>query len=194
VTTYTCGTTKGTNPGDSEIATKHLLQNTTYADSANGDDVVRYAYNAQSQEIWRKDQAGNVIETDYDDSGRQTHRRVTTLASGFDGVVRRISTTVDSLGRVERVTQYDDATVGSGSVVDEVKYEYGGWGNLTSFKQDRDSAVGGSGYWEVAYTYAKATDGRNTLRRTQVTLPGGTVYKYHYRGGTGSHDADAAPR
>ena len=48
--------------------------------------------------------------------------------------------------------------------------------------------MGGSGYWEVAYAYAKATGGRNTLRRTQTTLPGGEVFKFHYRTGTASHD------
>jgi hypothetical protein len=63
-----------------------------------------------------------------------------------------------------------------------------GWGNLTNFRQDLDSTVGGSGYWEVAYAYAKATGGRNTLRRTQTTLPGGEVFKFHYRTGTASND------
>ena len=62
------------------------------------------------------------------------------------------------------------------------------WGNLTNFRQDLDSTVGGSGYWEVAYAYAKATGGRNTLRRTQTTLPGGEVFKFHYRTGTASND------
>ena len=36
-------------------------------------------------------------------------------------------------------------------------------------------AVGGSGFYEMAYTYAKATTGRNTVRRSQMTLPGGKV-------------------
>ncbi len=43
------------------------------------------------------DQAGNVYETDYDLAGRQTQRRVTTLASGFNGAIRRIETAYDSL-------------------------------------------------------------------------------------------------
>ena len=54
---------------------------------------------AQGQQIWKKDQAGNVIETDFDTSGRETARKVTTLISGFDGAVKRIATTYDSLGR-----------------------------------------------------------------------------------------------
>jgi len=186
VTTYTFGTTKGTSPGDSKIASGHMISTVTYPDSANSDDVVRVAYNAQGQEIWKKDQAGGVIETTYDLAGRATSRAVTTLASGFDGAVRRIETAYDSRGRVETVTQYNAAS--SGSVVDQVKYIHDGWGNLTNFRQDLDSTVGGSGYWEVVYAYAKATGGRNTLRRTQATLPGGEVFKFHYRSGTASHD------
>jgi len=190
VTTYTFGTTKGTSAGDSKIATGDRLRIVTYPDSSGSSDVVTFAYNAQGQEVWRKDQAGNVIEATYDDAGRQSARAVTTLASGFDGAVRRIATTYDSLGRTQLVTQYDAAT--SGTVVDEVKNVYDGWGNLTNFQQDRDSAVGGSGYKEVAYTYAKATTGRNTLRRTSQTLPNGDVYNFTYGSTGGLLDADAS--
>src|SRR5439155_1076979 len=101
VTTYTYGTTKGVSAGDSTIATGHLLQKVTYPDSTGAGDDVTFAYNAQSQEIYKKDQAGNVLETDYDTAGRQTHKRVTTLAGGFDNAVLRISTTYNSRGRVE---------------------------------------------------------------------------------------------
>jgi YD repeat-containing protein len=126
VTTYTFGTTKGTSAGDSKIATGHLFKEAQYPDSAGASDVVTYAYNAQEETIYKKDQAGNVFETSYDNGGNETHRRVTTLASGFDGAVRRISTTYTSLGQRELVTQYDNSTVGSGTVVDEVKFTYDG--------------------------------------------------------------------
>jgi YD repeat-containing protein len=182
-TVYIHGTTAGT-PSAQVLSTGHLLRATKYPDSTNtgtssanidsdSSDVVSHAYNAQGQEVYRKDQAGSVFETEYDTSGRQTQRRVTTLAAGFDGAVRRQSRTYDGLGRPSFVTQYDNATVGSGAVTDEVSYAYDGWGGVTSYKQDRDSAVGASGYYEVAYAYAKATTGRNTVRRSQMTLPGG---------------------
>jgi RHS repeat-associated protein len=193
-TVYTYGTTKGASAGDSKIATGHLLQKVQYPDSSGGTDVVTFAYNAQSQQIWTQDQAGNVIETDYDDSGRETHRRVTTLDSDFDGAVRRISTTYDNLGRRQLVTQYDNATAGSGSVVDEVKYTYEDWGNLEKSEQDHNSAVGATGSvddYEVSYTYAKATGGRNTIRRSGMTLPDGTALTYTYRAG-GRMDANAS--
>jgi YD repeat-containing protein len=195
VTSYLFGTTKGTSAGDSKIATGHLLQKVTYPDSTSGTDVVTFAYNAQSQQIWKKDQAGNIIETDFDTAGRETHRRVTTLDGDFDGAVRRISRTYNSRGLSELVTQYDNATVGSGSVVDEVKYSYEEWAQLSKFEQDRNSAVGAGGSvddYEVSYVWEKATTGRNTLRRYSLTLPSGNVLEYKYRSTANLHDAEVS--
>ena len=194
-TLYTYGTTKGTSAGDSKISTGHLLQEVEYPDSASASDVVTYAYNAQGEMLYSKDQAGNVTETDYDDGGREEHRRITTLASGFDGAVRRISMGYTSRGQISTVTQYDNATAGSGSVVDEVAYSYDGWGNISKFEQDRNSAVGASGSvddYEVSYTYAKATSGRNTIRRASATMPSGNVITYDYLSANGNHDDEAS--
>ena len=83
VTNYTYGTTTGASAGDSKIATGHLFQEVEYPDSTSSTDIVTYAYNAQSQRIYTKDQAGNVIEEDFDYSGRQTQRRVTTPGVGI---------------------------------------------------------------------------------------------------------------
>ena len=196
VTTYSYGTTKGASAGDSKIETGHLLQEVEYPDSTGASDVVTYAYNAQGQEIYRKDQAGNVFETEYDDSGRQEHRRVTTLASGFDGAVRRISMGYDDLGRSETTTQYDNAAVGSGSVTDEVKTTYDGWGNVEKIEQDNNSAVGASGSvddYEITYAYDTYTSpGRNAIRRNSLTMPSGNVISYTYRTVAGGHDQRAS--
>ena len=196
-TTYTFGTTKGSSGPDSKIATGHLLRKVQYPDSADAtNDIVAYAYNAQSQEIWKRDQATsgnnsdyNIIETEYDLNGRTTNRLATQLRGITDGYVQRIATAYDPLGRVSTVTQHSAPT--SGSVRDEVKYLYDGWGNITNFRQDKDSTVGGSGFWEVAYELEKATDGRNTLRRTEVTIPGAS-YLYDYRDGASFHDHNAS--
>ena len=88
----------------------------------------------------------------------------------------RISTTYTALGQRELVTQYDDASVGIGNVVDEVKFSYGIWGTETKFEQDRNSAVGASGSVddrEVTTSWETATTGRNTLRRRGMNLPSG---------------------
>ncbi|MDP1793332.1 MAG: hypothetical protein Q8K63_04260, partial [Acidimicrobiales bacterium] len=163
VTEYVYGTTKGSGLGSSRIATGHLLQKEIYPDSAGSSDAVFYAYDAQEAMIYKKDQSGNEFVYDYDLMGRETAERVATLASGYDDAVRRIETAYDALGRVGTVTQYDAAT--SGNETDQVEYTYDDWGNMTRFRQDADSAIGTGTYWDVSYAYAKATSGRNTLRR-----------------------------
>jgi len=205
VTQYVYGTTKGTpgsgSPVQSAIATGHLLREVIYPPHSSGqsaaDRTVTYAYNAQGEQVWTRDQAGNIIQTDFDTAGRETHRRITTLASGFDGAVRRISTTYLPRGLVSKVTQYDNAAVGSGSLVDDVKYTFDDWGNVYQFKQDVDSDLDGSASgraaFQVDYAYAKATSGRNTIRRTGMTLPGATGVSFDYISTGGKLD-DAASR
>jgi len=203
VTTYTYGTVKGASAGDSRIATGHLLQKVVYPEQSGGQGEaarrMQYAYNAQSQMIWQKDQEANIIEFSYDDLGRQTHQRVTTIDGAFDNSVLRISTTYDELGRRELVTQYSHATPGSGSVVDEVKFSYDGWGNLIAFDQDHDTTIAtATDYiYSVGYEYelagSGAENGRNTLRRTMMTLPDGRDVAYLYTSGHGHH-ADWASR
>ena len=193
VTTYTYGVTKGSSAGDSKVARGDSLKTVAYPDSASGTDVVSFAYNAQGQQIWKQDQAGNVIETDFDTAGRETARRVTSLDGDFDGAVLRISRTYNSRGLPELVTQYDAAT--NGNVVDEVKYGYDSWGLLSSFAQDRNSAVGASGsvdHYLISYTWAKATSGRNALRLVSVTFPSGRTVTLSYRSTAYLHDDEAS--
>jgi RHS repeat-associated protein len=191
VTTYTYGTIKGASAGDSKIATGHLLQKVTYPDSGGSTDVITFAYNALAEEIYRKDQSGNVVERDYDDLGRETARKVTTLATGYDGAVRRITTGYSNIGRFELVTQYDAAS--AGNLIDQVKFTHDGWGLITKFEQDRDSAVSGGGnQYTVQYAYEKATTGRNTVKRTSQTLPSGRVINYAYRSVGGLFDLDVS--
>src|SRR5262249_10907808 len=72
-------------------------------------------------------------------------RRATNTGASFDDAVKRIEASYLSRGLVDKVTQYDNATVASGSKTDELQYSYDDWGNVTSFNQDVDSGIGGSG-------------------------------------------------
>ncbi len=199
VTTYTYGVSADDTPGPSKFDSGRLLRQIKYPDSSGGTDVVLFAYNALGQQIWSRDQEQNIFQTDYDAVGREEHRRVTTLDAAFDNSVLRITTAYDDLGRIDTVTQYDHATVGSGAIVDEVKYTYDGWGNVTNFEQDHNSAVGASepvDDYEVQYTYAKATAGRNTIRRTKLQqLYASSIKKtltYEYKSANGLHDDDVS--
>jgi YD repeat-containing protein len=178
-TTYAYGTSRGTSAGDSKIATGHLLQSIAYPDSTSSGDVHKYAYDARGALIWQKEPepsgtTANVIQYDYDPLGRNTQIRATTINTSTDGYVKRIERAYDNAGRLQFVTQYDNATVGSGTVTDQMKYDYDSWGNIANFYQDVNSAIGASGSlddYRTTYSYAKASSsGRHTLRITSMAL------------------------
>lgn len=186
VTTYTYGVSTAQTPA-STITANHLLREVKYPDSASGTDVVLYAYNAQGQRLAMDDQLHNLIETEFDTAGRATKTKVTTLASGVDGAVRRIERAYDSLSRPTTVTQYDASS--GGNVVDEVKYTYESWGFISKFEQDHNSTVatGGTLLYDVEHSFEKVTSGRNTIRRTGMTTPSGRSVTFDYtNAGTGT--------
>lgn len=191
VTTYGYGVTKGIIAGDSQLESGRALQKVTYPDSSGASDVVSYAYNALGEQIYMKDQAGTVIETDYDTAGRQLHRRATATGSGIDTDVLRITTAYTTRGQVDTVTQYDNATAGSGSVVDEVQYSYDEWGNVSTFDQDWNSAISGDSV-DVDYTHALARSQGSgvylALRGTGMTMPDGTAVTFAYDSIGSRHD------
>ena len=62
---------------------------------------------------------------------RLIHDRVTTLGTGVDGAIRRLSATFEVRGLPSKLTSYDNATVGSGAVVNEVQFAHNGFAQLT---------------------------------------------------------------
>ena len=195
-TTYVYGTTLS----DSEIATSTLKRAEIYPDSddtvALGDgtdstyDRIEFQYDRQQRIIEVKDQQETVHAFDFDALGRQTQDRVTTLGSGVDDAVRRISTTYDVLGRREKITSYDNPTVGSGSIVNQVQSVYNDFGQLVTEYQEHDGAVDTSTSLKVEYSYADGSS--NTIRLTKMTYPDGRELNYDY-GSAGSTD-DALSR
>ena len=195
-TTYVYGTTLS----DSEIATSTLKRAEIYPDSddtaalGNGTDGVydriELEYDRQQRVTEVKDQQGTVHAFNFDSLGRQTQDRVTTLGSGVDDTVRRIATTYDILGRREMITSYDNPTVGSGSVVNQVQNVYNDFGQLVTEYQDHGGVVNTSTSLKVGYSYADGSSG--TIRMTKMTYPDGRELNHDY-GSSGSTD-DALSR
>ncbi|MBI2481366.1 MAG: hypothetical protein HYV60_22830, partial [Planctomycetia bacterium] len=195
-TTYVYGTTLD----DSDIARSDLLRAEIYPDSddtsnplGNGTDGIydriEYTYNRQGERLSLKDQNGSIHEYDYDGLGRQTHDRITTLASGVNGAVRRLSKTYEIRGEGEKSTSYDSATVGSGNVVNEVVREYNDFGLLDREYQEHSGAKDGNTPY-VGYNYDEtAVNGEleNGLRPTSLRYPNGRLVHYTY----GSTDSAA---
>jgi RHS repeat-associated protein len=185
-TTYTYGTTLS----DSAVASSLLLRKETYPDSSSGSDVVLYAYNRQAQATLVTDQNGTVHTLEFDELGRLKQDRVTTLGTNIDGTVRRISTTYEVRGLVEKITSHDNATVGSGNIVNEVQRTYNHFGQLTHEYQAHGGAVNTSTSPKCQYAYADGS--ANHVRPTSMTYPDGRVLNDNY--GTSNSMADAMSR
>lgn len=177
VTTWEYGTTLS----DSDVASNELLSAQEYPDGSS--DRVEYTYNRVGEMKQIIDQRGSVRTLDYDKLGRLLHDRVTTLGTGVDDAVRRISRAYEVRGMVVNVTSYDNATVGSGSVVNEVKSEYNDFAQLAVEYQSHSGAVDTDTTPKLQYAYADG--GKNRIRRVAMTYPDGRVTAYDY-GSAGS--------
>lgn len=175
---------------DSEIATSVLKRKKIYPDSTGDSDAIAFAYNRQQQVILATDQGGTVHAYDYDKLGRQTQDRITTLGSGVDGAVRRIATMYEVRGMKAKLTSYDNPTVGSGTVVNDVQFAYNDFAQLTTDYQSHSGAVNVSTTPKVQYGYASGST--NTIRPTTLTYPNGRVLTFSY--GTWGGISDHASR
>jgi YD repeat-containing protein len=183
VTSYTYGTTLS----DSDIATSTLKRYENYPDSVGGSDRVAFKYNRQRQVKELTDQNGTVHSFDFDKLGRATQDRITTLGSGVDGAVRRLATRYEVRGMRLKLSSYDNATVGSGSLVNEVQFAYNDFGQLIADYQSHSGAVNTGSTPKVQYGYANGS--ANTIRPTSLTYPNGRVLSYDYGTAGGIPDA-----
>ncbi len=195
VTTYVYGTdTGGITP---EIYRNDMLRAEIYPDSddtsslGNGGDGVydriEYTYNIQGNRLTRRDQNGTVHTYEYDKAGRVEHDRVTTLGSGVDGTVLRVTTTYDLRGLRSSIASYDNATVGSGNVVNEVAYEYNDLGMPVKEYQEHEGAKDASTLY-VGYNFdTTASGGEYTkgLRPSSTRYPNARLVHLTY-GSTGT--------
>jgi RHS repeat-associated protein len=189
-TTYTYGVTLS----GSAIASNDLLASVQYPDAVDSADLVSYHYNRQGDRIQMTDQNGTVHQYDYDLLGRLTQDRVTTLgtlgSASIDGTVRRIGRTYEVRGKLQKLTSYNNATVGSGSVVSDVQLNYNNFLQLSNDYQSHSGAVNTSTTPQVQYGYADGS--ANTVRRVSVNYPAGGDLTYLY--GTSVSDGDRLSR
>ncbi len=146
----------------------------------NGDHVST-AYDRIGRTTATTDQRGVVHTFSYDSAGRLAADTVTDLGTTglVDDAVLRVGTTYDNLGRVRSVTNYSD-TAGT-TPVNEVRYEYNGWGQVYREYQEHDGAVDAATLF-VQYDYDDdATAGvAQYVRLAEVTYPNGREVQYGY--------------
>ena len=183
VTQYIYGSTLAA----SGIASSLLKVNEIYPDSVGGSDQVTFTYNRQGEITTVTDQNGTVHSYNYDLLGRTTQDRVTTVGTGIDTTVLRIASTYEVRGMVTGVTSYDNATVGSGSVVNDVQLVYNSFAQLITDYQSHSGAVNMATTPVVQYGYANGS--ANTIRPTTMTYPNGRVLNFNYGTASGTNDA-----
>jgi len=149
-----------------------------------GTDHMAYAHDLAGKLTWSRDQNGTEHSYSYDFAGRQVADAITALGTGVDGAVRRIQRAYDSLGRRIGVAGYDQAS--GGNVLNEVRYEYGIRGQLTSAKQAHAGAVDAA---TPAVRYEYEDNGLNDAaepRLSRIVYPNGRTVEHGY--GTGIDD------
>lgn len=185
---------KGSGNGVEQQATTYLYESpfngawvtsTIFADSADtsstGTDQVKTSYDRLGRTSTTTDQRGVVHTFSYDSAGRALSDAVTTLPTGVDGAVRRLETTYDDLSRPLTLTSFDAAA--SGTVVNEVKFTYDGWGNVSKTEQAHGGAVGvGTPAVQYAYEDGAVSGEAKFVRLRSVTYPSGRTVYYNYDG------------
>lgn len=116
----------------------------------------------------------------FDAVGRLTADGVTTLGTGVDGGIRRQEYRYDTLGRGTQFTAY--AAAEGGAVVNEVRREYNGLGQLAREWQSHSGLVDTSCTPSVRYVYTEVVDG-NHSRLVDMTYPSGHEISYGYASG-----------
>ena len=177
----------GTTLFNSGVASNELLRTVIYPDdTTSAPDRVVMAYNRLGELKSKQDQMGSVHTIDYDLLGRLLNDRITTLGAGVDGTVLRVSQTYEVRGMVQGITSYDNATVGSGSVVNDALFEYNDFSQLETEYQSHSGAVNTGTTPKVQYGYADGS--ANTIRATSITYPDGRVVNYDYGSTGGAND------
>jgi RHS repeat-associated protein len=170
-----------TAAGGSGVESNDLVRATRWPDPATGaaspaqEDLV--TVNALGQVATATDRTGTTHAYTYDVLGRVTADAVTALGAGVDGAVRRIATAYDGQGNPSLVTGYTAAS--GGSVVNQVKRDFNGLGQLTADTQSHAGAVGPSTP-KVQYAYSAMPGGANHSRPAYVNYPSGYVLTSDY--------------
>jgi hypothetical protein len=113
--------------------------------------------------------------------------RVTTLGTGIDGAVRRISRGYNRAGRLESVSSWSDAEIGTGSVVNQVVLRYNGFGQLVEEYQSHDGEMDTGSTPVVLYTHADGS--ARHIRRLSTVYPDGREIARSYGEAESADDA-----
>lgn len=176
----------GVSPTNGSTITSNDLVRAVYhpnksTGAASSSEADYFGYNAVGETTAFTDRNGTVHGYGFDVVRRPTTDSVTTVGSGVDGAVRRLETGYDSAGRAYRFTSYDAQD--GGSIVNQVRRDFNGLGQLTIEYQSHSGAVNTSTSPKVQYTYSEMASGANHSRPTSLVYPDGFTVGYNYASG-----------
>ncbi|MCG8650728.1 MAG: RHS repeat-associated core domain-containing protein, partial [Pirellulales bacterium] len=184
VTTYLYGVSAA---GGSELTVNNLLFAIEHPeDSSTKREEIQY--NRQGEAIQRKDQNGTTHQYDYDGLGRQTQDRVTAFGTSVDQSIKRIATSYDARGMVNGIASLDHATVGSGTVINEIELVHNHFRQLSTEYISHDGAVSPATTPKIQYSYAAGASNSNQIRPTSMTYPSSRVIHFGYGAGGSVND------
>jgi YD repeat-containing protein len=188
VTQFIYGTTS-----TSAIASNELLVQKIYPDDTGSHpDRITYTYDRLGEVTQMTDQNGTVHAYQYDKLGRLAEDMVTTLGSTVDDLVLRIGRTYEVHGLPLNITSYNNATVGSGSVVNDIQFVYDPYQQLSVEYQSHSGAVNTTSTPRVGYQY-DYTGSVVTARPSQLTYPTATRTLAYEYGTSGSLSVSGPP-
>ncbi len=181
-----------------------LLEIESPEHAANGSVTLAYYPNGATRT--RTDQRGVILTYYYDEIGRLLLESTqASLPAGVDSVIMSIGRTYDTLGRLVKITSYDEDYTDPDNVlendaVNEVQYDYDDWGMLATEWQEHGGAVnddteGGTDSPCVKYFFDTAVTSNvldNGLRPTRIDYPNTRRVNYTY--GTSGSIAQALSR
>jgi YD repeat-containing protein len=158
-----------------------------------GDDKVSTAYDQLGRITGTTDQRGVEHIYSFDFAGRPSKDSVdlanVQTGQNVDNSVLCIGKTYDDVGRLKTVTEYSDTT--GTSALNQVEYEYNGWGKLYREYQEHDGIFNTGTTQYVQYQYAdyvvSGTNAAKYVRLEAMSFPNGRGIDYKY-GTTGAID------
>ena len=136
---------------------------------------------ALGETITSTDPNGTTHTYTFDVLGQQTADTVTTLGTGVDGSVMKITTAYTTLGNPSLVTSYNS----SSNVVNQVEMLYNGLDQEIQEFEAVNGAVNLDSTPSVQDNYTNLADGNNS-RLTSIEYPDGYTVDYNYSSGLDS--------
>ncbi|MDZ4850142.1 MAG: RHS repeat-associated core domain-containing protein [Pirellulaceae bacterium] len=176
-----------TERGDA-INSNSILVATSYPDKetgeASGDEAKSMTVNALGETISLTDENGSTHVYVHDVLGRIVSDTVTVLGTNVNGAIRRIGTTYNTQGLIDKITTYSD--VSGSNVVTQIQRLYNGLGQMIREYQSDNGSVNTSTTPSVQYVYSLAdpASSSNFSRLTSIVYPDGRVIYYSYSSST----------